>query len=69
MIKLSEENLKDFSFDAQLIRSDISDNNFKRFLDNLSRKNQKRFFTFLGNTFGNLKTTNIVDLLGSYLKT
>lgn len=68
MINLSAQNLEKVTFDSYLIRSDIVDVVFKRYLDTLVMRNEKRFFSFLWNTFWNIKTTNVVDLLGSYLK-
>lgn len=68
MIMLSGQNLQHELFESYLIRSDIVDIAFKRYLDTLVKRNDKRFFSFLGNTFWNIKTTNVADLLGSYLK-
>lgn len=68
MLKLSEKNLKKIEAKKKFVCADFSSFEFKNEIDNLTKRNQKRIFTFFSNTFGNINHTNIIDTLYDILK-
>lgn len=68
MLQFSRETLKNAKFSCSLIRSDIININLKDQINYLSKWYDKKFFSFLWNTFWNIKPTNIVDLLWNYME-
>ena len=66
--KYIKKNLENSKIKSYLIRSDISDIDLKDHIDYITKKFNKRYFSFLWNTFSNIKTTSITDLLSYYMK-
>lgn len=68
MLELTQQKLNEAQIDAHLICADFSTNKFRQELENSTHKYDKRTFVFFSNTFGNIKHTNIIDILGNLLK-
>lgn len=69
MIDLSENNLKWEAFDWVLIQSNIFNPELLNLINSFLDESDEKSFIFLWATFGNFMTTNITDLIGSYMKT
>jgi len=63
MLKLSETNLKDIDIDKKFVCADFSSIEFKNEIHNITKRKQKRIFSFFSNTFWNINHTNIIDTL------
>jgi hypothetical protein len=51
MLKLSETNLKDIDIDKKFVCADFSSIEFKNEIHNITKRKQKRIFSFFSNTF------------------
>jgi len=67
MLKLSEKNLENLNINKKLICADFSSEKFIDEIYKLTKKYDKRIFTFFSNTFWNINHTNIIDLLYNIL--
>lgn len=68
MIEASDANLKKENIDYSLIRADIFNPNLMRYLESLLESNHEKSFLFFWWTFWNFNTTNIADLIWSFMK-
>lgn len=68
MLKLSEVNLKNTYQNKKFVCADFSSFEFKNEIENLTKRGQKRVFSFFSNTFWNINHTNIIDTLYDMLK-
>lgn len=67
MLDLSEKQLKWLEINKTLICADFSSDKFIDEIYRLTKKYNKRVFTFFSNTFWNINHTNIIDLLYNIL--
>ncbi len=68
MLKLSEKQLSHLNINKKLICADFSSEKFIDEIYRITKKYDKRIFTFFSNTFGNINHTNIIDLLYNILE-
>ncbi len=68
MLHKAAENLDDLDIEIQLVRIDITNDNFKDRIVELTKDYDKRVFAFLGSTLGNANQTDIADTLYNFLE-
>ena len=69
MLEIATDSIKDIdNLSYYFLCADFGSNVFKKeFNDLVSREHDDRIFMFLGNTFGNILPTNIIDILANLL--
>ena len=67
MLDLTNENFKNLDVKYKLISSDFTSRQLRFELEQLTKKYDKRVFTFFSNTFGNIQHTKIIDILYNLL--
>lgn len=68
MLQMWIETMQDVSWcQKNFLCADFSSTDFKRELNNMTHFNEYRIFAFIGNTFGNITQTNIIDILYNLL--
>jgi hypothetical protein len=51
MLRMSEKKLKEIDIDKKFVCADFSSIEFKNEVHNITKRNQKRVFSFFSNTF------------------
>ena len=68
MLKLSIEKMKNLECNKEFIQADFSTKSFKSEINQITSKHKNKVYVMFGNTFWNIKETNIIDILADILK-